>query len=53
MSILDPTLAQKFIEKTAKYLDYNINILNDKGIIGASKDSSRLGCLMEQLKLEL
>lgn len=43
MSILEPALAQKFIEKTAKDLDYNINIMNDKGIIIASKDDSRIG----------
>ena len=43
MSILDPALAQKFIDKTAKYLEYNINVMNDKGIIIASKDTSRIG----------
>lgn len=43
MSILEPALAQKFIEKTAKHLEYNINIMNDKGIIIASKDASRVG----------
>lgn len=43
MSILEPALAQKFIDKTAKHLEYNINIMNDKGIIIASKDASRVG----------
>jgi carbohydrate diacid regulator len=43
MSALEPALAQKFIEKTAKHLEYNINIMNDKGIIIASKDASRVG----------
>jgi len=43
MSILDPALAQKFIDKTAKYLEYNINVMNDKGIIIASKDATRIG----------
>lgn len=43
MSILEPALAQKFIDKTAKNLEYNINIMNDKGIIIASKDASRIG----------
>lgn len=43
MSILEPALAQKFIDKTAKHLEYNINIMNDKGIIIASKDESRIG----------
>lgn len=43
MSVLEPTLARKFIEKTAGHLDYNINIMNDEGIIIASKDESRIG----------
>lgn len=43
MSILEPVLAQKFIDKTASHLEYNINIMNDKGIIIASKDTSRVG----------
>ncbi|MDF1616757.1 CdaR family transcriptional regulator [Petrocella sp. FN5] len=43
MSILEPALAQKFIEKTAKNLEFNINIMNDQGIIIASKDASRIG----------
>lgn len=43
MSILEPALAQKFIDKTAKHLEYNINIMNDKGTIIASKDASRIG----------
>ncbi len=47
MSILGPTLAQKFIEKTAKNFEYNINIMNDKGIIIASKDPERVGTFHE------
>jgi carbohydrate diacid regulator len=47
MSILGPALAQKFIDKTAKHLEYNINIMNDKGIIIASKDASRVGSFHE------
>jgi len=43
LSILEPALAQKFIDKTAKHLEYNINIMNDEGIIIASKDPSRIG----------
>lgn len=43
MSKLEPALAQKFIDKTAKHLEYNINIMNDEGIIIASKDASRVG----------
>lgn len=43
MPKLEPALAQKFIDKTAKHLEYNINIMNDEGIIIASKDISRVG----------
>ena len=43
MSILEPALAQKFIDKIAKHLEYNLNIMNDKGVIIASKDPSRIG----------
>lgn len=43
MSVLEPALAQKFIDKTARHLEYNINIMNDKGIIIASKDETRIG----------
>jgi len=43
MSLLEPSLAQRFIDKTAKNLEYNVNIMNDKGIIIASKDASRIG----------
>lgn len=43
MSVLEPTLAQKFIDKTARFFEYNINIMNEKGIIIASKDASRVG----------
>lgn len=47
MSILEPALAQKFIDKTAKHLEYNINIMNDKGTIIASKDPTRIGTFHE------
>lgn len=43
MSILEPALAQKIIDKMTNHLDYNINIMNEKGIIIASKDFSRIG----------
>ncbi|AKL94611.1 carbohydrate diacid regulator [Clostridium aceticum] len=43
MSILEPALAQKLIDKTARLFEYNINVMNDKGIIIASKDASRVG----------
>ncbi|MDG5786167.1 sugar diacid recognition domain-containing protein [Evansella sp. AB-P1] len=43
MSILDHALSQKFIDKTAAYFEHNVNIMDDKGIIIASKDHSRVG----------
>lgn len=43
MNILDSTLAQKFIDKFAKNFEYNINIMNENGVIIASKDTSRIG----------
>ncbi|TCT12222.1 carbohydrate diacid regulator [Natranaerovirga pectinivora] len=43
MAILSPSLSQKFIDKTATYFEYNINIMNEKGIIIASKDTERIG----------
>lgn len=43
MNILDSTLAQKFIDKFAKNFEYNINIMNENGVIIASKDATRIG----------
>jgi len=43
MGILSVELAQKFIEKTVKNLDFNINVMNEKGVIIASKNLSRVG----------
>jgi carbohydrate diacid regulator len=40
---LNETLAQGFIEKIASDLEFNVNIMNEKGIIIASKDASRIG----------
>lgn len=36
-------LAKKYIEKIDPSFDYNVNIMNDKGIIVASKDKTRIG----------
>ncbi len=43
MSVLDVELAQKFIEKIVKNLHFNVNVMNEKGIIIASKDKGRVG----------
>ena len=36
-------LAKKFIAKMDSNFDYNVNIMNDKGIIVASRDTTRIG----------
>lgn len=40
-------LAKKFVERIAKYTDYNINIMNDQGIIIASRNPERIGSFHE------
>ncbi len=41
--MIDKELALKLIQKTSEHLGYNINIMNEKGIIIASRDESRIG----------
>jgi carbohydrate diacid regulator len=41
--MIDIVFANKFIDKVTEYTDYNINIMNSKGIIIASKDKERIG----------
>ncbi|SHE80040.1 CdaR family transcriptional regulator [Alkalibacter saccharofermentans] len=43
MALLDAALAQRFIDKMGKYLEYNINVMNENGIIIASRDENRIG----------
>lgn len=45
--MIDALLAKKFIEKITQYTDYNINIMDEKGIIIASKNASRIGTFHE------
>lgn len=45
--MIDVALAEKFIRKAANYTDYNINIMNEKGIIIASSDPARVGSFHE------
>lgn len=45
--MLNVDLAEKFIEKIVTYTDYNINIMNDEGIIIASRDKTRVGSFHE------
>jgi Sugar diacid utilization regulator len=41
--MLDSVLAQKLVKRIMKQLGYNVNIMNDKGIIIASGDQRRIG----------
>lgn len=43
MELLDNFLAEKFIEKAGESTEYNINIMDEKGTIIASKDTERIG----------
>jgi carbohydrate diacid regulator len=45
--MLNVELAEKFIEKIVTYTDYNVNIMNDQGIIIASRDKTRVGTFHE------
>lgn len=45
--MIDALLAKRFIEKVTQYTEYNINIMDDKGIIIASKNTSRIGTFHE------
>ncbi|KZL93642.1 sugar diacid recognition domain-containing protein [Clostridium magnum] len=47
MEILNSDLAQSIVERTMEVVSHNINIMNDKGIIIASGDKSRLGTIHE------
>ena len=43
VKLLDNFLAEKFIEKAGESTEYNINIMDERGIIIASKDEERIG----------
>lgn len=45
--MLDIKLTEKIIDKLAECTDYNINIMNEKGIVIASRDRSRVGTFHE------
>lgn len=38
--MIDALLAKKFIERITQYTEYNVNIMDEKGIIIASKNTS-------------
>lgn len=45
--MIELALAKKFIEQVTQYTDYNINIMNDQGVIIASRDPKRVGTFHE------
>lgn len=45
--MIELALAKKFIEQVTQYTDYNINIMNDQGVIIASRDPGRVGTFHE------
>ncbi|MDO4266113.1 MAG: sugar diacid recognition domain-containing protein [Eubacteriales bacterium] len=45
--MIDVGLAQKFIEQVVRYTDYNVNIMDENGIIIASRDAWRIGTFHE------
>lgn len=45
--MIDALLAKRFIERLTQYTEYNINIMDERGIIIASKNTSRIGTFHE------
>lgn len=45
--MIEPELARKFIERLTQYTEYNINIMNESGVIIASRDPKRVGTYHE------
>lgn len=45
--MIEPELARRFIEQVTQYTEYNINIMNEEGVIIASRDPGRVGSYHE------
>ena len=45
--MIQPELARRFIGQVMKYTDYNINIMDENGVIIASRDPGRVGTYHE------
>lgn len=45
--MIEPELARRFIEQVAENTNYNINIMDERGIIIASRDPERIGTYHE------
>mgnify|MGYP000423551527 CR=1 FL=1 len=41
--MLENSLAEKLIEQVTKYTSYNVNIMNEQGVIIASRNPERIG----------
>ena len=42
-TMLENSLAEKLIEQVTKYTSYNVNIMNEQGVIIASRNPERIG----------
>lgn len=47
MSVLTKELAENIVERTMQVVNYNINIMNEQGVIIASGDKERIGTIHE------
>lgn len=45
--MIEPELARRFIEQVTQYTEYNINIMDESGVIIASRDPKRVGTYHE------
>lgn len=45
--MIKPEMAQKFIDEIVEYTEYNINIMDESGVIIASRDKHRIGTYHE------
>ena len=45
--MIEPELARRFIEQVTQYTEYNINIMDETGVIIASRDPKRVGTYHE------
>lgn len=46
-TMIEAAFARKFVEQITQYTEYNINIMNENGIIIASRDPRRIGTFHE------
>ena len=45
--MIEPEMARRFIEQVTQYTEYNINIMDERGVIIASRDPARVGTYHE------